>query len=198
MWPWEHAVIGYLAFSVGVHLLARRSPTGPEAIVVVFASVLPDLIDKPLAWEFGVFASGYGIAHSVFFAVPLAALAVAIGTARERFGEGAAFAVGYLFHLPADLAPAYVSRGHVPFERVLWPLQSGETDYPGGFSGTFAEYFAGYVAELTSSDPSGFVVLTWVLIAGCAALWVYDGLPGLREPAAYLYAVVRRPSSDGR
>ncbi|MFW5919924.1 MAG: metal-dependent hydrolase, partial [Halanaeroarchaeum sp.] len=30
MWPWEHAAVGYLTYSLAVHLLRRRSPTGPE------------------------------------------------------------------------------------------------------------------------------------------------------------------------
>jgi len=73
-------------FTVLSHLF-RDSPTGLEAFAVVLASVLPDLIDKPLAWEYGVFENGYAIGHSLFFAVPLAILVGMIAHAR-RHGRG--------------------------------------------------------------------------------------------------------------
>ncbi len=187
MWPWEHAAIGYVAFSILVHFFRRRPPSGTEAVVVVFASVFPDLIDKPLAWEFGVFPSGYGIAHSIFFAFPLIIVVFLLSIRHDRSNLGIGFGVGYGLHLPMDVLPAYVQHGRLPLERILWPVRTSETSYPGGFSGTFVTYFRGYLAELLSGDPSGYVVAATGIVVGCLLLWIYDGMPGVREPILYLF-----------
>ncbi|WP_420877704.1 metal-dependent hydrolase, partial [Rosenbergiella nectarea] len=79
--------------------MLRRPPDGAAALAVVFASVAPDLIDKPLAWQFGIVSSGYGIAHSIFIAVPLSALAIWLARRAGRAPVGYAVAVGYLSHL---------------------------------------------------------------------------------------------------
>lgn len=186
MWPWEHAVIGYVTYSIAVHLLRQRPPTGPETVTVVFASVLPDLVDKPLAWEFGVFPSGYGIAHSVFFAVPTSAAVLALTATVDRREIGAAFATGYLLHLPADVLPHYILDGRLPLSRVLWPVATTESSYPDGFAGTFRTYVTDSAAELLSGPPSLYVLAIGGLMAFCVLLWVYDGMPGVREPALYL------------
>lgn len=191
MWPWEHAVIGYVAYSIGIHLLWQRSPTGWEAITVVFASVFPDLIDKPLAWEFGVFPSGYGIAHSVFFAVPTTAVVFAVTAALDRREIGAAFATGYLLHLPADIIPHYILDGHLPLSRVLWPIATTESSYPDGFTGTFWTYFTDSAADLLSGPPGLYVLIVGGMMLFSALLWVYDGMPGVREPVLYLRDRVR-------
>lgn len=191
MWPWEHAAIGYVVFSILVHLFQSRPPSGAEAVVVAFASVFPDLIDKPLAWEFGVFPSGYGLAHSIFFALPLIVAVFLLAMRYDRANLGIGFGVGYGLHLPMDVLPAYVQHGRLPLERIVWPVRTWETSYPGGFSGTFVAYFRGYLSDLLSGDPSGYVVAVTGIVVGCLLLWIYDGLPGVREPILYL--LERRP-----
>lgn len=181
MWPWEHVIVGYVAYSLFRHLLFRQSPTGPETLAVVFASLLPDLIDKPLAWQFGVFEGGYAIAHSVFFAVPVSIL---VGTLAWRYGAGRAglaFAVGYLIHLPSDLLSPYAQEGEVAFERVLWPIRRSQGEYSEGLVGEFVEIVVPYLYELAAGEPSGYLLFQLGLM-GCAfLLWVYDGMPVLRE-----------------
>ena len=186
MWPWEHAAIGYVTFSILAHLFRNRPPTGWEAVVIGFASVFPDLIDKPLAWEFGVFPSGYGIAHSVFLMIPLVIVVFFVTMSFGRSNLGIAFGIGYILHPPMDVLPAYVQHGTVPVERLLWPVRTSETSYPDGFSGTFVTYFRGYLSELLSGDPSGYVIAVTGVVVGCLLLWIYDGMPGVREPAVYL------------
>ncbi|WP_255170223.1 metal-dependent hydrolase [Natrononativus amylolyticus] len=182
MWPWEHAVVGYLAYSLFCHLYYRESPGGLEALVVVFASVLPDLIDKPLAWEFGVFESGYALGHSVFFAVPLALL---VGTGARLLGRprvGVAFGVGYLLHLPADVLPAYAEAGHLPLERVLWPVAPVQADERRvGFTDRFAAMVGEYWHELLAGDPSTYMWAQLGLLLAATLLWLYDGAPVARE-----------------
>lgn len=197
MWPWEHVVVGYLAYSLLVHALARRPPTGGEAVVVAFACVLPDLIDKPLGWELGVFASGYGIAHSVLLAVPASLAVLGLAWLYDRPGLGGAFAVGYLVHLPTDVVPHYVRDGSLPVERVLWPLRSAEGSYPGGLSGTFASYFADYRAEVLTTDPNGYALGVLATMAVALVLWLYDGMPGVSGPVRYAIRRLRATVADG-
>ena len=49
MMPRERVLVGYIVYSLFANTVYRDSPTSKEIIVVVFASVLPDLIHKPLA-----------------------------------------------------------------------------------------------------------------------------------------------------
>jgi hypothetical protein len=181
MWPWEHAAVAYLAYSLLVRLARGRPPTGPEAITVVIASVFPDLIDKPLAWEFGVFDAGYGIAHSVLVAVPVSAVVTYLLSLRGRLSVGVAVAVGWLLHLPADLFVGYVQEGDVPLSRVLWPVQSAEATYEGGFTGTLTTYLGNYVQDLLSGSLDLSAVVGLGAFGLCLLMWLIDGAPGVKS-----------------
>ncbi|QLG47755.1 metal-dependent hydrolase [Natrinema halophilum] len=182
MWPWEHAIVGYLAYSVGCHLVFRDSPSGLEAFAVVLASTLPDLIDKPLAWEYGVFDSGYAVGHSVFFIVPLSVAIAVIAYAIGRPRTGLAFGVGALLHPPADVLYSYVSQGIVQFELMLWPVVTVPGSSPSrGFLESFDLLFGRYLSQLLAGDISTYVWLQFGLAAFAFLLWLYDGLPVLRE-----------------
>ncbi|MFC6724741.1 metal-dependent hydrolase, partial [Halobium palmae] len=84
MWPWEHVAVGYIAYSLLSRTPVARRPGRRESVAVVLGALGPDLIDKPLSWGLGLFADGYSMGHSVFFAVPLALAAVVVGV---RLGE---------------------------------------------------------------------------------------------------------------
>ncbi|OLZ41039.1 hydrolase [Natrinema saccharevitans] len=189
MWPWEHAIIGYLSYSLICHLVFRTAPGGPDAFAVVFASVLPDLIDKPLAWEFGVFEAGYAIGHSLFFAVPLSIL---VGTIARRVGRARialAFPIGYLLHLPSDILYSYASERVLYVEIVLWPIAVVPGDSAGrGFLGAFELLFGRYVRTLLAGDVSTYVWIQFGLAGIAFLVWLYDGLPVLRD----LYLGCRR------
>lgn len=191
MWPWEHAVVGYIAFSLIVHFFLRRSPTGREAVVVVFASVFPDIIDKPLAWQFGIFESGYALGHSIFFAVSLFIVVFLVTTYYQRVNLGGAFGVGYLLHLPFDVLPKYVQYGSLPIGILLWPLEKTESSSE-GFSEMFVYYFTDYISEILSSESSGYMIAVMGTIAFCILLWTYDGMPGFREPITYVWKQISR------
>lgn len=182
MWPWEHAIVGYLAYSIVVHLVYRDSPTGLETLAVVFGSVLPDLIDKPLAWEFGVFEAGYAIGHSIFFAIPLS---IAVGLLARRVGRtrtGIAFGVGYLLHLPADVLDAYLRGGQVAPELVFWPVATvEEVGEPTGFLAEFTRLFGQYQQGLLAGDLSTYMWIQVGLAVLAALVWLADGAPVLRE-----------------
>ncbi|WP_339103618.1 metal-dependent hydrolase [Haloterrigena salinisoli] len=182
MWPWEHAIVAYLAYSVLCHTVYRDSPSGLEAIAVVFASVFPDLVDKSLAWEFGVFDAGYALGHSIFAAVPVS---IAIGLVARSAGRsrvGIAFGLGYLLHLPADVIDAYVREGIFQPELLLWPVvvlpDPGSTQ---GFVDQFLLFFSRYRDELLAGDLTMYRWIQIGLAACTALLWIYDGAPVLRE-----------------
>ncbi len=191
MWPWEHAVVGYLAYSLFCHAVYRDSPGAAGTLVVVFASVLPDLIDKPLAWQYGVFETGYALGHSVFFAVPLA---ITVGWLARTVGRprlGVAFGLGYLLHLPADVLPAYVTRGEFPIERILWPVRTAAPDSQRrDFLGQAAEMIVGYWQGIVAGELSTYEWGVFGLSAFVFALWLYDGAPVLRELLAAPWRLV--------
>lgn len=184
MWPWEHVAVGYLTLSVGTHLLRRRPPTDREAIAAAVAAVLPDLIDKPLAWGLGLYPSGYGAAHSVFFALPAAAATVALARTRGRAAIGAAAAVGYLSHLPADMFAATMTDGRVPLERVLWPIRTASSTYPEGFFGTFESFLRAYLGGLLAGELDAALFVPLAAVGICFVIWLRDGAPGLRPVLA--------------
>ena len=182
MWPWEHAIVGYLAYSLFSHAYYRRSPTGLEAFAVVFASVFPDLVDKPLAWEFAVFQTGYSLAHSIFFAVPFAVVVGLLVRFAGRTPAGVAFGLGYLLHLPSDVLPGYVRGGRVHPEIVLWPVEKASTrDNGQGFVDEFLRLFGRYQRDFLAGEPSTYMRLQLALAGIAALVWLYDGAPVVRE-----------------
>lgn len=181
MLPWEHAAVGYLAYSLLSHLLARRSPGALEAVAALVGSQGPDLIDKPLSWQYGVFESGYALGHSVLFAVPLAVAAGLLARAFGRARVGAAFAVGYLLHLPGDVVPTYLRDGVLPLEVVLWPVAKAPPSSDQPVVDVTIELLFEYVGVLTAQDPPTLVVVQAGVIVLTALLWLYDGAPVLRE-----------------
>src|SRR6056297_3162505 len=111
MMPWTHAVVAYIGFSLASHVISRTAPTTRETALLAVGALLPDLIDKPLAWQLGVLQGGRTLGHSIFTAVPLSAAAVVVAARRGRPRLGLAFAAGYLLHLPGDIVPAYLATG---------------------------------------------------------------------------------------
>lgn len=181
MLPWEHAAIAYLLYTGYTHWRYSEPPQGWPVLVVLFASQLPDLIDKPLAWQFGILPSGRSLGHSVFFGIPLS-LAV-VGLAR-RYGTpelGTAFAIGYLSHLATDAVPLYPG-APTNVGSILWPLVSQEpTHYHEGFLERTLAILIGDYPSLLESEPSLNVLIGVGLVGVMVAIWIYDGAPGLRE-----------------
>ncbi|MCU4925083.1 metal-dependent hydrolase [Halobacteria archaeon AArc-dxtr1] len=182
MWPWEHAIMGYVAYSLLSRVVYRDTPGGLDAFAAVFASVLPDLIDKPLAWEFGVFDGGYAIGHSIFFAVPLAIAVGVLARERGRPRSGLAFGLGYLLHLPADVVDAYLREDVVLVELMLWPVATvGDGGHNHGFQAYVEILLGGYLDNLLSGDPSTYLLAQVGLGIAALLLWLADGAPVLRE-----------------
>lgn len=198
MWPWEHAIVGYLAYSLCCRLYYRRSPGGLETVAVVLASVLPDLIDKPLAWEFGVVESGYAIGHSVFFAVPLAIVAGTIARAADRPRAGVAFAIGYLLHLPADVFYHYVVGSPTRWELALWPVRTVPPEGQFGLVGYSTDLILAYGYRLLVGEPSTYLWVQAGIAAGTFLIWLADGAPVLREVLVGGRRLLERSADAGR
>lgn len=179
MWPWEHAVFAYVCYSLVCRVIYRDIPGEYETGIVVVASILPDLIDKPLAWQFEVFQSGYAVAHSVFVA---SFLAVTGGLVAREYGQpqlGIAFGIGYLLHLVGDVVPLYISSGEWTIRHLLWPV--ADTDgrlhdtFFAGVRHNLEPYIQSLLAlEFTPSLAGRFILGTVALI-----LWYADHRPGL-------------------
>ena len=185
MMPWEHVLVGYISYSLFVYAVYRDTPTSKESLVVIFASLLPDIIDKPLAWEFGVFASGHALAHSIFVATPVSIVVGWLASSRGRPRIGWAFAIGYLLHLLADVIPQYLFDGEVKLHRILWPIRREEggrdTNFRDEFMDNVVEYTLWLSEQVTSGDPDPYLFVFFGLGGLGVLLWIYDGMPVVRE-----------------
>jgi len=122
MWPWGHAIAGYVVATVLVLLYRRRPLQHREAIVVVVGSQLPDLVDKPLAWTLAVLPHGRSLGHSL---ITWSAVGIVIVLILRRHGRFrlAPFAfvgavVGTLTDVPPSALDGDVSRATF----LLWPV----------------------------------------------------------------------------
>lgn len=109
MWPWGHAAVGYVLFTVLSIGYRRRPLTGTEAVVVAAGTQIPDLIDKPLSWTFDILPTGRTLGHSLLVWAVVATLVLAVA---HRFGrERIAVLVlgGYFVGAITDVPPAALS-----------------------------------------------------------------------------------------
>lgn len=182
MWPWEHVVFAYLCYSLGCRAAGTR-PRGRSAVALLaFGAVLPDLIDKPLAWEWDVFETSYALGHSLFFALPLSGAAVIVARQHGRTRDGVAFAVGYLSHLLGDVVSPAIREGRIASERILWPLgDPAPSHYHGSFVDASRHYLDLYTQAITSGEPDLYLLAQGGIGAVAVGLWIADGLPGVRS-----------------
>jgi hypothetical protein len=188
VWPWEHAALGYLLYSVPARLLAsgvaargerpwgeRLAPAALAALAV--GTQAPDLVDKPLAWSVGALPSGTSLAHSVLVALPVTLLAVVAGRRRDS-AAGVAFAVGYWSHLLGDVVyPVAVGGGLAP-GAVLWPLVRGPADPPVGLFARTGDLLGALAETLAGPRGRRYLAGEAVLLGGAALAWLVDGAPG--------------------
>ena len=137
--------------------------------VLVVASLVPDLIDKPLAWYFGVLPTGRSLGHSLLFLVPLVIVSVAYFRSRDRPELGVAVAVGCLSHIALDALPVlWDDEASADFLLYpYWTVEPYETTAP-----TVIELLLASLA-----DP--YFLLEFVLLGIAIVVWLRDGKPGL-------------------
>ncbi|WP_276251033.1 metal-dependent hydrolase [Haloarcula rara] len=183
MWPWTHLGFGYLLVSLLWRLRARRVD-GAVAVAAALGTQFPDLVDKPLAWAFGVLPAGRSLAHSVVTAAVVSAVVLYVAGRRDRADPALAFVVGYGSHLAGDALPKLPAGEFDSLTFLLWPLLP-LPDYDGAdpVVANFAEVAAEPVASLlTSPDRLALLVLV-------VALWGADGFPGVAGLGRYLTRV---------
>jgi hypothetical protein len=179
MWPWEHLAVGYLCYSLWLHLRHRRRPTGLPVVVLGTAALLPDLIDKPLGWWLGI-TSSLSVGHSVFFAVTMTLVVWVIGNGRFALPYG----IGHLSHLGADVFYKYALGGQIEYEFLLWPLVRKPASEAPGFISEVRYWLANFVEFLKTPAGMAYLGFEITLLGSALILWAYDGLPGL-APASY-------------
>lgn len=187
MWPWGHLAVAYLAFSLVSRAYDGKPPTGGPTLVLAVASQIPDLVDKPLSWGFDVFAQGYGVGHSVFFAAPAIAVALAYAVHVGRTRYGLALGVGWSAHLASDVLFGVVLGEGPAVRTVLWPLHRN----PGysverGFFDRFQYYLVRFAEEILEGEMTMYLVVYALLFTSVLAVWILDGYPVLRELRRWL------------
>jgi hypothetical protein len=180
MWPWGHLAAGYLVYSAYAHLRTGESPANLPALVAVFATQVPDLIDKPLAWSLAILPSGRSLGHSVVTVVPALVVVWLLAARRDARPLGTALAIGVLSHLFTDALYPLLGLD-VEFLTFLgWPLlplPAYEVD------SSFAAHFA--LVEVTPA-----FVFELVLVVVASVVWHYDGRPGLATVRAWSDSLV--------
>lgn len=185
-------MFAYVLYSLYAHGVRGSPPADRPVVALVVGAVLPDLIDKPLAWQFDVFQTGYAVAHSAFVAVPVALAAYGVARRFDAGPTGAAFGVGYLLHLVGDVLPASLSEGTLTLTPALWPVLVAPPDVRESLAGGAYALLTLYVAQILSLDLTLVVVLQVGSLVAGLALWLVDGRPGLALLTDPIRAVIRR------
>jgi hypothetical protein len=149
MFPSEHFIVAFLPVLAYVVVRDRRLPTSRFVAVVFVGSQLPDLIDKPLAHQFGVIPSGRVFMHSLPVALPFLLVVGLYGWKTRRIRLGSAFVFAYLSHLLADNYRALLRPAPQIPPDLLWPFAPP-------ISRPITPYWAG---------PDGINVQLWTLFS---------------------------------
>lgn len=164
---WVHAAVAYLLYRVFLNQNSSSQLTGKEVLTLAGGALLPDLVDKPLAFVIPSLPSR-SVAHSVFITF---VLLVVVGTLANRASQrdiGIAFAFGYLSHLSADL----VDSVFIPEETLLFLFWPVITEYH--HIDTINDLLA-----LLSLSP--YVLGQYLVTVIALLVWVRDGKPGYRS-----------------
>jgi hypothetical protein len=120
VFPHEHLLVALLPAAAYVAVRDRRPPTRGVVFATAVGSQFPDLVDKPLAHQFGVLPSGRVFIHSLPFALPIAVAVLAYGRYTGRPRVAGAFVAAYLLHMIGDTYRSLLA-GQVPPD-LLWPF----------------------------------------------------------------------------
>ena len=197
MWLWGHLAVGYLAYSPLARARFGRAPSGWEAVLLALGTQFPDLVDKPLAWGFGVLPAGRTLAHSLLTVAVVITPVYAYFKRRGRPGLGLAFAIGYVTHPFADAFFPLLSGSYQYVAYLLWPLF--------GFS-ELPPYDVGRVVlvepleVLLGAEPIDFDITTnglvqLTLVGFVVRMWRRDGAPGVATLRMWLDPA-REPRSE--
>jgi hypothetical protein len=83
---------------------------------------------------------------------------------------GTAFGLGYASHLVGDGVGAIISGDFGGLRYLLWPV----TDVPTGDTRSFVDFFL-------ALEPTPLMLAGVGLTVVAGVMWVYDGLPGVKD-----------------
>jgi hypothetical protein len=127
--PLQHFAVVALPVTVYSLVRYRRLPTGYTVLILLVATQLPDIIDKPLAWTFGVLPSGRMLAHSIVISGPVLSTLCLLGIYLRKFEYTGLFAVAYLSHIVEDFYPIlWQGRSYYFFPNLFWPALPANPD----------------------------------------------------------------------
>ncbi len=149
MLPHEHFIVAFVPICFYVVLRDRQLSSLSLTAIVFLGSQFPDLIDKPLAHQFGLIPSGRVFMHSLPIALPFLLIVAVYGWKTDRNRLSGAFIFAYLSHLVADhYTRLFGPDPHIPAQ-LLWPLVSVPAQ-------THPPHWAG---------PDGINVILWTLFS---------------------------------
>lgn len=175
MWPWGHLAVGYLGYVFGWRR-SRRAPEGPSVVVLVVATQLPDLIDKPLAWSLGILSHGRSLGHSLLVVSLLILCIFAVAKRTDSKPLGNAFAFGYLSHLLGDALYPILNGEWDSLSFLLWPILTME-EY---------ETNPSIFSHFLTLNPTPSVLFEIGLFLTAILVWQLQHRPGI----AYLWKQV--------
>lgn len=180
MWPWGHLAVAYLCYYLVTRYSDTLSATPTALLAVLFGSQFPDIVDKPLAWTFGILPSGRSFAHSLLTAAVVLGVcywlagrvdrsARSNGTAAlDRRNVVRSFGLGWVVHSLTDLGPDMIigllsgDPSQLKWATFLiWPLLPPP---PYESDGSFLEHFLAF-------DLSAYVVAQFLLLGVAFVLW---------------------------
>lgn len=170
MWPWGHLAVAYLLYSLFVRVRFGRPPRAMPALAVAMGSQLPDLIDKPLAWELGLLVSGRSLAHSISFTLLLLSAVYAIAVPTGHRESATAFVIGHATHLVTDLPLMTVTGDFSGTIYLFWPFL-GPPAY---------DESSGILVAFSGHSITVYSAVQLALFVVAIIVWYRDGLPGLR------------------
>jgi len=122
VFPWGHFLIAFLPVVTYVVVRDRRLPTLRFVGVVFVGSQFPDMVDKPLAHQFGILPSGRVFMHSLPIALPLLLIVGLYGWQTDRTRASSAFIFAHLSHILADNYNAFLGPDPQIPPDLLWPF----------------------------------------------------------------------------
>lgn len=157
-----HAAVAYLLYRI-LPFDRLNPPTGRTTGILLAGALLPDVIDKTLAFSLGTLPTR-NILHSLLFAALVVSAGIYIAHRTDSTVPVVAFLIGYLSHIAADVMDSWF----IPNESLaflFWPITG------------YHHMDAAELMSLLTLTP--YTILQALLILLGAFVWIRDGTPGV-------------------
>lgn len=183
MWPWGHLAFGYLLYAVYCAIMFRKAPREWPVVVLAVGTQFPDLVDKPLAYWFGVLPEGRTLTHSLVIFLPIGVAIVAIAWYYGQRESGTSFSIGWGSHIVGDSIGSLMQGSYSQLSFLLWPLRPAP-DYEAPNFLFHARQLLASLRELNgdvvmSPGENLFIFQLWLAV-GVFLLWLAQGMPPIR------------------